>query len=497
MLPKFRTISRMFSNVPAKGLRQWPFIDRPALSKSVIDRMTDKSPSICWVLGGTGCGKTELMYRCIDRVMKTSRKNGSLVLTVDLVELVTDGQMSDNDKVADLIRTALIKQVSSQLPPSEVLAGIRAVSSDVDTRFRDHALSKPLWSHFARTTTDVTELWNKLVVSPSVAVDTLSVLIPGTSSIEQLSSTVSMISSLSHNVSMSIMHVEHVSEGSIHKHPLLSSLIHPSFNVMIECNDSFVSMWSICDESAGRDQNIIEVEDLPKEAVKSVFVPSLLNDDEQLEVLYSVCGGRVAELEKLIVPLNIMNEQQKIEDMKQEQKYKAGRENRPSADSKELQVDPLIHKRDVLISNTSIDGAFSDETAKFVNSIDNLVTEFEPLAGLRSGMSTSDFRLLVVESVKIICASIRKNGCLPIPSNMSPMDIAHPVVLALMSENILMIKWVPYPRIVADSPLKLFLLESWAASQHESLSMHERIQYNATLLKNRKHLIRQLEKLKR
>jgi hypothetical protein len=124
-----------------------------------------------------------------------------------------------------------------------------------------------------------------------------------------------------------------------------------------------------------------------------------------------------------------------------------------------------------------------------------MLEEFGPLVELEGTMTPMEIQVLVGESIRIIASRLRKSACMPLPSELSPLDIAHPVILGLLNANILSIGWIPFPRIVAESPLKLFLLDSWYSAQLEAMSLHERAQYNLILLKNRVHLERQLEKL--
>ncbi len=488
----------MTTVMAAKQTHQWPFVDRPGLSKSIVDRMVSKSPSVNWILGGKGCGKTEMIYRCSERMLKSSRQQGSLVITVDFEDGFADVDVKDIGAVAKRVEGILMKQICSQVSPVKLFHALSEVIPSFDTKFRESVISKPLWAHYARSISSVDELWAKIITSSSVATAALSNIHFADDHIDSLQITVHLIALLgSSNVSLNLLHVEKIANGSIFKDPLLQTLLCSSFNTVIECNDTLKSIWSICDADTSLTQSITEVEDLPKEAVKRIFCPSLLSDETQVDVLFDICGGRPAALEKLIVPLNILNEEQKIENMKQEQKYKSGKENRPSAESKELQLDPLIHKKDVLIRDLLVDGALAESSDQFMETMDNLAETSESLKELKRNASKTDFQVLLGESARNISACIRKNGYLAIPSNLSPLDIAHPVVLALLQTNILTVKWLPYPRIVVGDPLNLFMLETWTASKDESMNMCERIQYNAVLLKNRKHLIRQLEKLSR
>jgi hypothetical protein len=342
------------------------------------------------------------------------------------------------------------------------------------------------------------ERWRRFITSQSVAAEALSQLRFHDNPQKEVEMYARILKNTGRVVSVCMFHIEDVPESLLNlreKSGLLSSLTdHTSFNVLVECNDSLSSIYSIC---SGEGANIIEVGDIPREAVNAVFVPSLLSDEVHVEGIYSVTGGRVGLLEKFFVPLTILNEHQKLTDMEQEQRYRSGKENRPSAESKELQVDPLVHKREVAIRDSPIDGILKAETDLFEDAIDRAFNQFQLLIDIRQTMSDNEFKVFVIESVRGIADKIRKNGSLPLPAELSPLDIAHPVILALLKENILMVRWLPCARIVEESALKLLQLDAWSASQLEDLSGPTLIAYNLALMKNRIHISKQLDKLSR
>jgi len=240
---------------------------------------------------------------------------------------------------------------------------------------------------------------------------------------------------------------------------------------------------------------VIEVNDLPVEAVESVFVSSLLSDSVQVEALYKICGGRVGLLEKFFVPLTTVREQQKIKDMDQEQRYRAGKENRPSSDSKELQVDPLVYQRDVVLRASLVEGVLNEETERFSIAMDKVINETVSLQSQRDSLHPMEYKVFVIESIKRIIDKINSQGSIPLPATLSPLDVAHPVILSMMESGLLMLRWVPFPRIVAANPTVLVQAEAWCSSVLEDLSIPDRVSYNVIAVRNRIHLDKQVDKL--
>lgn len=488
--------SRSVSTGPAKAITQWPYIERPALSKAITAAVCS-SPAIgtSWIVGGLGSGKSE----CINRVLHTVLRSGThktYCFSLDF-ERFDKADIQSEERLALAISRAFAVQLCHQLSSTELIHALTANHPDFSTALKAFAAGHSLWGHYARTCKSVEELWGRIMTSSQVCQKVVPTFRLTADPIAELGLYIRVLRSLNATVAVALLHVEKLEFTTLvnGKGGVVSSIIDPDnrFNVVVECNDSLKSIWNICELP---DANLIEVPDLPMEAVSAVFVPALLSDAAHIETVFSICGGRVGHLEKLLVPLNIINQRQKVEDMHQENKYKTGKENRPSAESKELQVDPLIHIREVLLRDSfEDDKIFKPDSDAFEQQMNSILNSFPTLVALRQGMSFIEYNHLVIETVRLIARHLRDRGYLVLPSGMSPMEIAHPVVLALLSSNHLRISWLPYPRIVAESPIKQLLLESWAVAQSETLPLSERIQYNLLLLKNKLHLEQQLSKL--
>ena len=495
-LPKVHS-RRGFNAIANQRTAKWPYIDRPALGSAIRNALTNSTPAISWIVGGKGVGKSEGVYRAVDKLLKGPRDQKPLCFVFDLNEF-KKSDLADGRSLAAAFVRALGSQLSQQKPPSDLFLVLSSVVNDFLDRFRNLATSRPLWAHYAKTARSPEDLWNRIVTKPEVAADVLRSMRLAPTPVEELTVYLQLLRSLKQSSSIALLHIEQL-DRNVYTTPEddspISLLLKPdtNINVLVECNDSLKSIWNICVDDA--DVNVIEVADLPKEAVKAVFVPSLLSDQEHVDALYSIVGGRMALLERLVPPLAILNEEQKIEDQKQEQRYKAGKENRPSNESRELQISPLVYRREVTLCESLVNGVFKEDVDRFHQDMNMLLTRFGPLVDIRERMNETEFKVLVGESVRIIASKWDQTGCIPLPTGMSPLDIAHPVVLGLLNANILQLNWLPFSRIVAESPLKAFLLNSWYSAQLEAMSLTERARYNLISMKNRLNLEKQLEKL--
>jgi hypothetical protein len=124
-----------------------------------------------------------------------------------------------------------------------------------------------------------------------------------------------------------------------------------------------------------------------------------------------------------------------------------------------------------------------------------MLTGFAPLVELRASMTDTEFNVLVGETIRLIASKLSQSSYLPIPAGRSPLDIAHPIILGLLEANILMVHWLPTPRLAIENPIKLFLLEAWYAANLESHSLTDRVNYNFIMTRNKLHLEKQLDKL--
>jgi len=493
-----RQCRRFISSSGARSLRTWPHIERKPVSESIKSLTRSRSNSILYLSGGRGAGKTESVYRTIDKI-RNSHENGQyLIVVLDFKELIRVSADSNHSSLLTKVIRALSSQLAQQVSPSELFDLLNKECADFESNFRDFVSTRPLWAHQMKGAKTVSEIWTKLMTSQSIAAESLSQIKLSANPQAEIETYTRILKSCGKSVSVCLLHTDLAPAGLLDLKNRKGTLIPlTQFNLLVECDDSLSNIYNICSSPCNRDHSILEIEDLPKEAVKAIFVPNLLSDDVHVDGLFSVIGGRLGLLEKFFVPLTVLNEEQKLADMDQEQRYRAGKENRPSAESKELQVDPLVHKREVTIRDSSIDGVLKAETELFEDSIDRAVNQCSPLVEISKSMSENEFRAFVIESIRGIVDKVNRYGSLPLPAQLSPMDIAHPVVLALLKENILMMKWKPHARIVAESPLKLFQLDAWCTSQLESLSTPAIMAYNLVLMKNRLHINKQLEKLSR
>jgi hypothetical protein len=156
-----------------------------------------------------------------------------------------------------------------------------------------------------------------------------------------------------------------------------------------------------------------------------------------------------------------------------------------------------MYERDVVLRDSLIDGVLTEETKAFQIAMDKLMNESVAMQSLRESLTRMEYLVFVIESMKRISDKLHSQGSLPLPASLSPLDIAHPVVLGLFDCGILMMRWIPFPRIVATSPTSLVQMEAWCTSQLEDLPIHERASYNGIAMRNRIHIDRQLDKLSR
>jgi hypothetical protein len=466
------------------------------LSEALRDTLTSSEPTVSFLIGGKGSGKTESIYRAIEKMRSVNENIQTIVLTLDFNQHFGQRKGEGSDSFHQIIRV-LSRQIAQQIPLRHLCTLLKENCPNFDVKLRGFVATRPLWAHQTKGSMLAEEIWRKVITSQSVAAESLSQISFYEDPSAEMDMYMKILKGTGGTVTMCLTNTEAAPETALNvsnRSGFLSPLMDTSFNVLIECNDSLSNIYSI---SSIEDANIIEVSDLPKEAIKGVFVPSLLSDEVHVDGLYALTGGRVGLLEKFFVPLTVLNEQQKLANMEQEQRYRSGKENRPSDESKELQLDPSIHTREVTIRDSPINGVLKDDTEMFESAIDRAFTQFPPLAILRNSMSDNEYRVFVVESVRCIIDQIQRKGSLPLPADLSPMDIAHPVILALLHENMLMVRWIPFPRIVEESHLKLFLLDAWCASQVENLSGPATVAYNLIAMKNRVHIRKQLEKLSR
>ena len=471
-----------------------PFIERPDLTSAIRNSILSRESSIAWIQGGTGCGKTEAIYRTLDKLTAELRKMEQYVIILDF-EKFTKAEMSQSDSLSKCINREIAAQLSRQVAPHSLFKALETNLGDFETLLKTFAQSRPLWSHFVTSCKSPEELWRRIMTNPSTLEESLPKFRLSETPTGELEAWLAVLKGSFKKVSVVMMHLERIAVNVFRNDPVIGKILSPGneYNLLIECNDSLKSIWNICDESEGK--CIIEVPDLPIEALQAVFVPSLLSDELHVKTLYSIFGGRVGLLGRLVDTLVILNEEQKLLDQAQEHLYRSGKENRPSNESRELQINPLVHKREVAVRDCLISGPLKDQVDEFQKSMHRTLTQFSPLSDLRNNMSEIELNVLFFESVRTITETLSRAGSLAIPTDVSPLDLSHPVILGLLSSNILALAWLPYPRIVAESPLKLFLLSSWYTSEVERMSFDSRACYNLIAMRNKVHIEKQIEKL--
>lgn len=492
---------RTMSSTAFDASAKLPFIARPTLTEAIQNSLSQRGPSISWIEGGLGCGKSESIYRALNKMEKGLKTSGDLIFVIDF-ENFKKGEVAQSDSLARSVAREVAAQLARQIGPAGMYKLLNEVNgTNFQTSFTSFAKSKPLWAHFLTTSRSLDDMWRRIMTNQSVLEDLLPTMpLSGGDGISELESWHQILVKCSRNVSFVLLHVERSNSNILRNDKVLCRLFDPKsrYNVLIECNDALKSIWNICEDSEVQDhQSIIEVGDLPKDAIYSVFVPSLLSDEVHVKAVYSICGGRIGLLQKLVSPLNKLNEEQKLQDQEQEQLYRNGKENRPSSESRELQINPLVHKREVLLRDSLISGVFKHEVDVFHSSMQRTLSEFAPIAELGKSMNEVELHVLFCESIRIIANTLSKSGSLALPCGVSLLDISHPVILGLLSENILSVAWLPYPRIVAQSSLKLFLLESWYAAEMEAMPLTSRPYYNLVSIRNKNHIEKQIEKLVR
>jgi hypothetical protein len=483
---------RRFCSSNAKTIKQWPFIERKALSSALERAFYSAEPGLTLVNGGLESGKTEALYRAVGKRVTAPHTGRTLTIVLDFDNLPSSSASCESSDPAKECIRQISRQMALQLNPTQLFHLFNDHCPQFSDSFIALVSSKPLWKHLQQSAKTLEECWGRIVTSQSIAVDVLSQIRFCDDPRDELISYIELLRSAEIPVSLCLMHIECLGKAWT----LVDVLCNPAFNVLVECNDPLMCMWVVCGDS-GREWNVIEVDDLPKEALAAVFVPALLSDSVQVDILNKVCGGRVGLLQKFFGPLSAMREQQKLQDMEQERRYRSGKENRPSSESKELQVDPLVHQRDVVLRDSFIDGVLCKESERFIEVMDHVLNETASLASLRDNFTPTEYKVFVIESIKGIFDKIRTQGSVPLPASLSPLDIAHPVVLGLLEKGILMMRWSPYPRLVEASPSSLIQIDAWVSAQLEGLGLDERVKYNMIAMRNRIHIDRQLGKLSR
>ena len=482
---RFSFESRRFTSVHIRS-RQWPFIDRPSVNQNLRDAI--EKGSATWIIGGVGSGKSELISRYVDNVLK-DKSDTTLAFIFDF-KLARQSELDDFARLKRLLVRMCVTQLASQMAPKAISSLLVSSNVGIEDSFERLARSRPLWSHLADNSKSMTDLWSKLVHNQASALEILPLLRLAEDPSTELEMWLNILSKSGRRVAVCFLHAEVLPLKDFNRSPLLDFINRRDlFSVVIECNDALKTIWN------KNDGRVIQVPDLPKEALNAVFVPSLLSDDVHVDTLFSMCGGRVGLLEKLVVPLNILSEQQRLENEQVEQRYRTGKEIRPSTESKELQLDPLLYKREVTLRDMLIDGALKGEVDDFAEKLERMLTSFEPLTAIRASMTDIEFKVLICETFRVVVSILRKNSSITIPAGKTPSDIGHPVILGLLHSNILMVNWLPIPRLQIESPLKLFLLESWFSAYLDDLPLQDRVQYNLSLTKNRVHLSKQIDRL--
>jgi hypothetical protein len=433
------------------------------------------------------------MTRLIEKSSWARKDSRSFAFIFDL-NRARKADLLDNGQCARFLTKTCITELAQQTNPRTLLGVMKRSQVDFMEPLRNIARSRPLWSHIEQSSKTVEDLWLRLAPTQAGAAEVLQLVRLSEDPLQEFKMWMNVLENCGKRIIFSIQHMERLPGNNFGDGPLKVFMDPPkAFSVFLECNDSLKTVWNMPQDT--RTVTIVRVPDLPTEAVKAIFVPSLLSDDTHVNTLLELCGGRIGLLERVIDPLNILNEEQRLQNEEHEQRYRSGTENRPSAESKDLQVDPLIYKREVTLRDSIVNGVFKDEVEKLKTEIDEVIAGFEPLSNLRGSMSEMEFKVLICESVRTITEVLENNSFMAIPAGKSPLDIAHPVVLGLLNANILMSNWAQVARIEAESPLKLFMLKSWYSACIDELSLHERINYNRIHSKNHVHLKRQLEKL--
>lgn len=481
--------SRAFSSISAL-----PFIERPAVTEAIQSCILSRETSVSWIQGGIGCGKSEAIYRSLDKLQKKLSTFGDIVIVVDLNKFKIS-EISQTMNLARLLNKEIAVQFARQVTVSGAYKILRSGLSDFEACLTTFTKSAQVWSQFLTSNRSLEDVWNRIMSNQSALVELLPSMRLKENPLEEFEAWVNILKNSSKKVSFALMHLERCNCNLAKSHVVFGKLFDPTnkFNVLAECNDSLKSIWNICDDSL--DQNIIEVPDLPIEAVKATFVPQLLSDEFHVRAVYSICGGRIGLLKRLVPSLIQIKEEQKVLDQEQEQLYRSGKENRPSCESRDLQISPLIYKREVAIRDSLFSGALKDQVDDFEGLLQKTFSEFTPIVDLGKSLSQIELHVVICESVRVIADTLAKSGYLSIPAGLSPLDISHPVVLALLSANILTVSWLPYPRLVTESPLKRFLLESWYASEMEEMSFAQRPQFSLVAMRNKKHIQNQIQKL--
>jgi hypothetical protein len=455
--------------------QKWPYIERPAITNALTEAICSPSPQVSWLVGGEGSGKSTAIERALQVINQSRKCPERKIFVIDFAEIrsvTIEGDMYDE------IFKMIIDQLSSQYSASAIYGMLLASMPGFGQRVSELASSKPLWSHFLTKVTTTEELWMKLISTSTVS-EILSLVL---SSDDRAEDDLIRLVGVFDNNTIIFLHLEKIEKFKIKS----IFKIFSKFNKLVECNDSLKSIWNI---TSIPDINLIEISDLPIEAVNSVFIPNLLNDEVHTDSIYSITGGRMGLLERLVAPLNVMVEEKRLADMKQEHQYKSGKENRPSAESKALAMDPLIHKKDVMIMNSIMEkNSYLKESEEFQEKMDKIMEKFD---------HKIENKLILLETIQLIVNNLKNSKYLIIPSHLSPLDINHPVVTSLLEENIVMVNWLPYPRLVIENPIYLLLLDSFVSGELEALSLADRARYNLVLMKNKTHIAKQLEKLKK
>jgi hypothetical protein len=481
--------TRVFST--AKETRHMPFVGRAHLTELIrcaVDRR-----STTWVLGGLGSGKTSEILRFFEKTLKV--KNQTHVCLVFDFDDQTGAMGSDFKKTSRFLSECCASQLASQVKHQTLLSVFKSVVEDFPSVLSRHCHKIADLKHISSRSRNVDDLWSRLIPNQNAALNVLSSIRLSDDADRELDLWISVLRALKYQVVIGLLHIENFNRGQMHELPMWRfTKSGEQFSVLIESNDALTTLWNIGDQAEDT-RSVIQVPDLPLEAVRAVFVPSLLSDEAHVNILYEICGGRVGLLERLVPCLNRLIEERQLKVQEQEFRYRSGKEIRPSSESRDLQVDPLIFSREVALRESVVTGVFAKETTQFNESIDELLMSFGPLRSLQASMSPLEFKVMFCETIRFIVDDLSKRSFVTVPADKSPLEIAHPVVLGLLYRNILTVNWIPIPRLEVECPIKLFLLRSWYSSFLDSMSLSERVRYNLILSKNKVHLRRQLDKL--